>query len=102
MPEMKDTNEIYKLVNNPEKYLKELEEKKESVKKDIASKLPDNLKPYMEGNTGDIVLFVLVMFLIILFLKVINMALKVILNIVGIASILFVVYLLFKHFTGNS
>lgn len=101
MPENIDTNKIYDVVNHPDKYLNKFEEKKENIKKEIAEKLPPDLKPYMEGNTGDIVLFIFAMFILILFLKVINLALRIILNIVGIASIIFVVYLLFKHFTEN-
>jgi len=97
-----ETNEIYEIVNNPDKYWQKIEKTKENIKKEIANKLPQNLKPYMQGNTGDIVLFVIAMFILILFLKVINLALKIIIKIVGIASILFVVYLIFKHFTQGS
>lgn len=101
MPENIDINKVQDVVNNPNKYLNKFEEKKENIKKEIAEKLPPDLKPYIEGNTGDIILFIFAMFILILFLKVISLAFRVILNIVGIASIIFIVYLLFKHFTGN-
>ncbi len=101
MPDNKDTNEIYEFFNHPDKYLKKLEEKKESIKKEVADKLPPDLKPYMQGNTGDIVIFIILMLILVLVLKVINIAIRVILNIIGIASIIFVVYLLIKHFASG-
>ena len=99
----KEAEKLNEFVNDPSKELSSLEQKfykiKEGTKETIKVVLPQSLKPIMEGDSGDIILLVVVLLIIGLFMKVIGLALRIIFRFIFIASIIAALYIIFQKFS---
>ncbi len=99
----KEAEKLNEFVTDPREKISSLEKKfhnfKEKTKESIKHVLPQPLKPVMEGETGDIVLLVLVLLIIGIFMKFIGLALRIILRFIFIASIIAALYIIFQKFS---
>ncbi len=97
-----DAEKLSKFVENPEKYIDQGKSKVvkfvETVKKEIANHVPKPIKPYFQGDVGDIVLFVILTLILVLTLKLVGFVVRVLIKVVIIASTIALLYMAYKHF----
>ena len=97
-----DAEKLSKFVENPEKYLNESKSKVvnfvETIKKEIANHMPQPIKPYFQGDIGDIVLFIIFTIMVILTLKILGLVLRILIKITILLSTIALIYFVYKHF----
>ncbi len=102
---LKEAEKLNEFVTNPKEKIKEIENKflkyKNKTKETIKQILPDKVKPIMEGDTGDIVLIVIAALILFVILKILDLAIKIIIRVIFIVSIILAMYLLYQKYTGG-